>query len=208
MCTNDDLKELGVPLGPRKKLSSFIIQQAELKKQAEERRRIEEKERLKKEREGQKQQEAVDSALHRATLQGVKIVRGLAGTGQPYIDYPQLNFKPRHLFAVGSPVGLFLSIRSVQCTRVHVCVVVVNFDIIKGCNSLCKGIFLQFFNYPNSSEESTVPDYTKLYLINFKLNFLGEYPLFCFALPKIFTILFCFLGLKPERSPAHCTCLL
>lgn len=113
MCTNEDLKELGVTMGPRKKLSSFITQQAELKKQAEAKKIIEEKERLKKEKEDQKQQEAVDSALHRATLQGVKIVRGLAGTGQPYIDYPQLSFKPRHLFAVGSPIGLFLSVRSV-----------------------------------------------------------------------------------------------
>ena len=111
MCTNDDLKELGVTMGPRKKLSSFITQQAELKKLAEERREREERERLAREKEQQKQQEAVDAAFHRATLQGVKIVRGLAGTGQPYIDYPQLSFQPRHLFAVGSPIGLFLSVR-------------------------------------------------------------------------------------------------
>ena len=118
MCTSDDLVELNVPLGPRKKIISFITQQAELKQLAEARREREEKERLIKEREQQKQQEAVDTTLHRATLQGVKIVRGLAGTGQPYIDYPQLSFKPRHLFAVGSPIGLFLSVRS-ELTFIH-----------------------------------------------------------------------------------------
>ena len=29
MCSNDDLKELGLAMGPRKKLSSFITQQSE-----------------------------------------------------------------------------------------------------------------------------------------------------------------------------------
>ena len=29
MCTNDDLKELGISMGPRKKLSSYITEQAE-----------------------------------------------------------------------------------------------------------------------------------------------------------------------------------
>ena len=111
MCTNDDLKEIGITMGPRKKLISFITQQAELKKRAEEKRERKERERLAREKEQQRQQEAVDTTFHRATLQGVKIVRGLAGTGQPYIDYPQLSFRPRQLFAVGSPIGLFLSVR-------------------------------------------------------------------------------------------------
>lgn len=114
MCTNDDLKEIGVAMGPRKKLSSFIVQQAELKKRAEERREKEERERSAREKEQQRQQETVNASFHRATLQGVKIVRGLAGTGQPFIDYPQLTFHPKHLFAVGSPIGLFLSVRGVE----------------------------------------------------------------------------------------------
>ena len=29
MCSNDDLKELSIPMGPRKKLSSFIKEHAE-----------------------------------------------------------------------------------------------------------------------------------------------------------------------------------
>ena len=114
MCSNEDLKELGVPMGPRKKLSSFISEQNESQRIAKERK---EKERLAREREEervQQEKEAVDAAVQRASLLGVKIVRGVGGTGQPFIDYPHLNFEPRHLFAVGSPVGLFLCVRYQQ----------------------------------------------------------------------------------------------
>lgn len=31
MCSGDDLKELGIPLGPRKKMLSFIAEQADLR---------------------------------------------------------------------------------------------------------------------------------------------------------------------------------
>lgn len=32
---------------------------------------------------------------------------GSAGTGQPYIAYPQLNFQPKAFFALGSPIGTY-----------------------------------------------------------------------------------------------------
>ncbi len=35
MCTNDDLKELDVAMGPRKKLMSYIVEQKERKRIAE-----------------------------------------------------------------------------------------------------------------------------------------------------------------------------
>ena len=57
-------------------------------------------------------QETVDGAVATSSVQGVKFVRGMAGTGQPFINYPQLDFEPQHLFCVGSPIGLFLSVRS------------------------------------------------------------------------------------------------
>ena len=44
-------------------------------------------------------------------LQGVKIVKGVMGTGQPHVVYPQLNFPTQNLFALGSPIGLFLIVR-------------------------------------------------------------------------------------------------
>lgn len=45
---------------------------------------------------------------------------GRAGTGQPYIRYPQLNFKPKKFFALGSPIGKcqFLLILSMVSSKV------------------------------------------------------------------------------------------
>ena len=45
------------------------------------------------------------------TLQGVKFVKGEAGTGQPHVLFPQLHFRTENLFALGSPIGLFLIVR-------------------------------------------------------------------------------------------------
>jgi hypothetical protein len=36
---------------------------------------------------------------------------GKAGTGQPFVMYPQLNFQAVNFFALGSPIALFLSTR-------------------------------------------------------------------------------------------------
>ena len=44
-------------------------------------------------------------------IEGIKFVKGVAGTGEPLVSYPQLNFNPASLFAVGSPIGLFLTVR-------------------------------------------------------------------------------------------------
>ena len=40
--------------------------------------------------------------------------QGLAGTGQPYVEYPQLDFEPYALLALGSPIGMFLTVRYVS----------------------------------------------------------------------------------------------
>ena len=53
-------------------------------------------------------------------IQSVKIVRGVPGIGQQIVQYPRLNFEPLFLFAVGSPIGLFLSLRfAVTMTTVN-----------------------------------------------------------------------------------------
>lgn len=36
---------------------------------------------------------------------------GLSGTGQPLMKYPQLTFEPKNFFALGSPIGMFVTIR-------------------------------------------------------------------------------------------------
>lgn len=47
--------------------------------------------------------------------QKAKLSRGLSyltigtgGTGQPFISYPQLLFKPKAFFALGSPIGMYV----------------------------------------------------------------------------------------------------
>lgn len=36
------------------------------------------------------------------------------GTGQPYTIYPQLLFQPKAFFALGSPIGMFITVRGVE----------------------------------------------------------------------------------------------
>lgn len=109
MCSNDDLKELGLGLGPRKKLSSFVLQENQRQKEAKERRAVEAAEKLERERQATKEVASVMGKVF-----GVKIIKGLTGTGQTHVDYPQLHFKPGHLFTIGSPIGLFLTVRGVE----------------------------------------------------------------------------------------------
>lgn len=37
-----------------------------------------------------------------------------SGTGQPELHYPQLNFQPKAFFALGSPVGMFVTVRGLD----------------------------------------------------------------------------------------------
>jgi hypothetical protein len=39
---------------------------------------------------------------------------GLSGTGQPLMQYPQLTFEPKSFFALGSPIGMFVTIRGID----------------------------------------------------------------------------------------------
>ena len=106
MCSNEDLKELGLAMGPRKKLSSYITQQNE-EKAVKEQRTKEMALKLEQER---RYRESTDAPISGELLR-VKIIKGVAGTGQAYVEYPQLLFQPKHLFALGSPIGLFLTVR-------------------------------------------------------------------------------------------------
>ncbi|KAJ9590941.1 hypothetical protein L9F63_016039, partial [Diploptera punctata] len=46
--------------------------------------------------------------------QKINYVIGNAGTGQPSITYPQLTFQPKAFFALGSPIGMFVTIRGID----------------------------------------------------------------------------------------------
>ncbi|ODN04128.1 Phospholipase DDHD2 [Orchesella cincta] len=39
---------------------------------------------------------------------------GNAGTGQPYINYPPLDFNPTAFFALGSPIAMFVTVRGIE----------------------------------------------------------------------------------------------
>ncbi|XP_012230482.1 uncharacterized protein [Linepithema humile] len=54
------------------------------------------------------------SILKRRLSRKISYVMGIAGTGQPYIHYPQLNFHPRAFFAFGSPIGMFVTVRGID----------------------------------------------------------------------------------------------
>ena len=58
-----------------------------------------------------KEKELQQATQRQATVQGVKYVKGALGMGQPLVSIPQLRFKVENLFALGSPIGLFLIVR-------------------------------------------------------------------------------------------------
>lgn len=43
--------------------------------------------------------------LKRLCSQQINYNVGRAGTGQPFVTYPQLKFQPKKFFAMGSPIG-------------------------------------------------------------------------------------------------------
>ncbi|XP_041089551.1 phospholipase DDHD2-like isoform X4 [Polyodon spathula] len=122
LCSESDLKEIGVPLGPRKKILSFMKKRA------------------------LQQESSVKAQLQRDGLQGPRvecgslesevlstggnppILRPLSsssvspvdyeyfdvGIGQVSISYPQLAFEPQTFFAFGSPIGMFLTVRGLK----------------------------------------------------------------------------------------------
>lgn len=52
--------------------------------------------------------------IKRRLSRKVSYVMGTAGTGQPYIHYPQLTFRPGAFFALGSPIGMFVTVRGID----------------------------------------------------------------------------------------------
>ncbi|XP_038044465.1 phospholipase DDHD2-like isoform X2 [Patiria miniata] len=120
MCSDSDLKEMGLPLGPRKKLGGFLKEQAT----KEERNRKAREARMKAEAEKQarevlereRQEASSASQFNDVSAHSVHIdfEPGSEGVGQPLVRYSQLDFKPQAFFAIGSPIGMFLTVRGVS----------------------------------------------------------------------------------------------
>uniref|UniRef100_A0A8D2PWE4 SEC23-interacting protein n=1 Tax=Zosterops lateralis melanops TaxID=1220523 RepID=A0A8D2PWE4_ZOSLA len=130
MCTVDDLKEMGIPLGPRKKIANFVKDRA-----AKQRKAVAEKKAvlaatLQTQEDTQKTKEAVSSVspsesgqMHSkrklpvgASVSSVNIDYEYfeVGTGQVSVVYSALDFEPDIFFALGSPIGVFLTVRGVE----------------------------------------------------------------------------------------------
>ncbi|KAL8613088.1 hypothetical protein ACOMHN_035029 [Nucella lapillus] len=119
MCSEQDLKDLGLPMGPRKKLLLVLQEEKDDKEkkkfeELEKKIRKELEKKLKLQEKNKETEQAATSQKNPQSSISVDYICGLAGTGQPYVRYPQLEFSPTSLFALGSPIGVFLSARGVQ----------------------------------------------------------------------------------------------
>ncbi|XP_067417431.1 SEC23-interacting protein isoform X1 [Emydura macquarii macquarii] len=134
MCTVDDLKEMGIPLGPRKKIANFVKDRAA---KQEQKKALAEKKAMmvalaQSQEAAQKAKEEATSIatseygrLHERSRRKLPVGALVSsvnidyeyfevGTGQVSVAYSVLDFEPENFFALGSPVGVFLSVRGVE----------------------------------------------------------------------------------------------
>ncbi|XP_059889934.1 SEC23-interacting protein isoform X2 [Delphinus delphis] len=128
MCTVDDLKEMGIPLGPRKKIANFVKHKAAKleQKKASEKKAVMAASTKGQEENAQKAKEMA-SPPSESNESKRKLPLGVCvssvhvdyesfevGTGQVSVVYNSLDFEPEIFFALGSPIGMFLTIRGVD----------------------------------------------------------------------------------------------
>ncbi|NWT10767.1 DDHD2 Phospholipase, partial [Vireo altiloquus] len=90
LCTETNLKEMGIPLGPRMKILHYLSSEREMKVTAE-------------------------LWLHPQSPREIVQCTNLnIQLSQVSANYPQLNYKPTIFFAFGSPIGMFLTVRGVK----------------------------------------------------------------------------------------------
>uniref|UniRef100_A0A673LU43 SEC23-interacting protein-like n=1 Tax=Sinocyclocheilus rhinocerous TaxID=307959 RepID=A0A673LU43_9TELE len=117
MCTIDDLKEMAIPLGPRKKLANFVKEKSA--KQAVKEKTVE-KEEPKETQPPVQTEPTPDSAVSKLpagrTMSSIHVDYNYfeIGTGQVSVVYHALDFEPVNFFALGSPIGMFLTVRGVE----------------------------------------------------------------------------------------------
>ncbi|XP_051897109.1 phospholipase DDHD2-like isoform X2 [Pristis pectinata] len=119
MCSDAELKDLGIPLGPRKKILSLAKKLAHSQEHQEEEqigepavRAIPEKASLPSEEGGAGEQS--QRPLSTSSLTSVNYEQFDVGIGQVLVNYPRLNFEPEVFFAFGSPIGMFLTVRGLK----------------------------------------------------------------------------------------------
>ncbi|XP_061842439.1 triacylglycerol hydrolase DDHD2 [Nerophis lumbriciformis] len=131
LCQENDLKDIGIPLGPRKK----ILKNVRRKCFSEDYKATRQpqglgaplQDSLTSEDNGNPSpgSEAQKAQLHRTQSitssvdyeyfnMGIGQTSGGIAKGQVSIDYPQLAFHPQTFFAFGSPIGMFLTVRGLK----------------------------------------------------------------------------------------------
>ncbi|XP_070771937.1 SEC23-interacting protein [Enoplosus armatus] len=124
MCTIEDLKEMGIPLGPRKKIAKFVkervtkqaARQAALEKKAE----VKEVSQVAAPPPSAAAEAPPDLTVKKLPVGGtvssihVNYNYFEVGTGQVSVVYHALDFEPVNFFALGSPIGMFLTVRGLE----------------------------------------------------------------------------------------------
>uniref|UniRef100_G3P4V3 DDHD domain containing 2 n=1 Tax=Gasterosteus aculeatus aculeatus TaxID=481459 RepID=G3P4V3_GASAC len=122
LCQDGDLKDLGIPLGPRKKILDYV--QKKCLSQAFKTGAVHLPEGLQAPPQMTSNSDGNQSTgftmqqsqFHRAqsVTSAVDYEYFDVGIGQVSIDYPQLAFHPQTFFAFGSPIGMFLTVRGLK----------------------------------------------------------------------------------------------
>lgn len=122
LCQDTDLKDLGIPLGPRKKILNYVRR----KWLPEDCRTgavrlppgLQVPPQVTSDHDGNQPSGLTmqQSQFHRAqsVTSAVDYEYFDVGIGQVSIDYPQLAFNPQTFFAFGSPIGMFLTVRGLK----------------------------------------------------------------------------------------------
>uniref|UniRef100_A0AAQ5ZMC0 DDHD domain containing 2 n=1 Tax=Amphiprion ocellaris TaxID=80972 RepID=A0AAQ5ZMC0_AMPOC len=113
LCQDSDLKDLGIPLGPRKKILNYVR-----RKWLPEALGLQVPPQVASDNDGNQSSGATpqQSQFHRtqSVTSAVDYEYFDVGIGQVSIDYPQLAFQPQTFFAFGSPIGMFLTVRGLK----------------------------------------------------------------------------------------------
>ncbi|NXC56571.1 DDHD2 Phospholipase, partial [Aleadryas rufinucha] len=97
LCTETNLKEMGIPLGPRMKILHYISSTTEMKVCF---------------LHGLCSSHHIPS--HSIPHRDCLVNKSEHPLSQVSANYPQLNYKPTIFFAFGSPIGMFLTVRGVK----------------------------------------------------------------------------------------------
>ncbi|XP_008280236.1 phospholipase DDHD2 isoform X2 [Stegastes partitus] len=121
LCQDSDLKDLGIPLGPRKKILNYVRRKwlpEDCKTEAVRQLSGLQVPPQAASDDGNQPSGVTpqQSQFHRtqSVTSAVDYEYFDVGIGQVSIDYPQLAFQPQTFFAFGSPIGMFLTVRGLK----------------------------------------------------------------------------------------------